>query len=139
MKKCISLFVVLIMLLNSCVFNRVSFENLYNNYCHNQPWAKLAEDDSYLLIDTTWRGNENYKSNSDELVASVFLNKYGIEELYYIDAYDAIENINKEIGFPEILNEKIIRTKSGEDIKNGVKIAWKSKSTLSIEVWYSHE
>lgn len=139
MKKCILPFIILVLLLSACAFNRVSFKNLYNNYCHSQPWAKLAEDDSYLLIDSTWRGNDNYKSNSDELVAAVFLNKYGIEALYYTDAYTAVKNINKDIGFPEILNEKIIRENSGEEINNGIKITWKNKSTLSIEVWYTHK
>lgn len=139
MKKFILLFVLSCALLCSCMINKIKFKDLYDKHCHNQPWAKIAEDDSYLLIDSTWRGNNNYISNSDPRLADIFLNQYGIEALYYTDAYDAVRAINKEIGFPEILNEQIIRASSGEDIFNGIKITWKNKSTLSMEVWYSRE
>ena len=103
--------------------NSVNFNKLYNEYC-NSTWAEVGSDGSYLYIDT------NPYDWDDDGIA-------------YIDAYYAIEDINKELGLPESLIKDMggtssldgKQTRTYEDI--GREVSWKYHPDNGLEVTYS--
>ena len=100
-------------------------EDIYYDYC-SPTWAKLGSDGTYLEIDT---------------------NPYDIDDtgIAYMDAYYAIENVNRALGLPDSLFKEMGRT-SGIDGKQtevfeeqGVTVSWKYHPDNGCEVIYKVE
>lgn len=95
---------------------------LYDEYC-SSPWAKVASDGSYLAIDTNPSDTESGKYT------------------YLLDANQAIEDINKALGFKESLLEEMNHTNSLMGVRtetdNGVKVTWRYHPDNGLEVTYS--
>lgn len=98
------------------------FQALYDEYC-SSPWAKVASDGSYLAIDTNPSDTESGKYT------------------YLLDANQAIEDINKALGFKESLLEEMNHTNSLMGVRtetdNGVKVTWRYHPDRGLEVTYS--
>lgn len=98
------------------------FQALYDEYC-SSPWAKVASDGSYLAIDTNPSDTESGKFT------------------YLLDANQAIEDINKALGFKESLLEEMNHTNSLMGVRtetdNGVKVTWRFHPDSGLEVTYS--
>ena len=95
---------------------------LYDEYC-SSPWAKVANDGSYLAIDTNPSDTESGKYT------------------YLLDADQAIEDINKALGFKESLLEEMNHTNFLMGVRtetdNGVKVTWRFHPDKGLEVTYS--
>ena len=95
---------------------------LYDEYC-SSPWAKVANDGSYLAIDTNPSETESGKYT------------------YLLDADQAIEDINKALGFKESLLEEMNHTNFLMGVRtetdNGVKVTWRFHPDKGLEVTYS--
>ena len=98
------------------------FQALYDEYC-SSPWAKEANDGSYLSIDTNPSDSENSERS------------YGLQAFY------AIEDINKALGFDESLHERMSRTNAiagmQSETGNGVRMSWNFHPDHGLEVTYS--
>lgn len=99
-----------------------NFKKLYDEHCRST-WANVGSDGSYLTIDT------NPFDEDDNGLA-------------YIDAYKAVETINKELGCPESLFVDMGHT-TGSDGKQtetyedlGVTVSWKYHPDKGLEVTY---
>lgn len=101
---------------------KVNFQELYDEYC-TPMWALIGEDDSYLYVDT---------------------NPNDIEDngVRYLEAFDAVENINKALGLPSSLIIEMGNT-TGSDGKQtrtyedlGIEVSWKYHPNLGLEVTY---
>ncbi len=97
-----------------------NFEKLYDEYC-DIVWADYASDGSFLSIDT---------------------NPYDEEDtgIAYYAAYNAVKNINKELGIPESLFEEMGQTtsadgKQSEDFGK-INVSWKYHPDKGLEVTY---
>lgn len=112
-----------LLIIGSCVGNSVDFEEIYNNYC-TSTWAEVGDDGSYLFLDTN-----PYDWDDDGLA--------------YIDAYYAVEKINKELGLPSSLIKEMEettgldgkQTRTYEDL--GIEVSWKYHPDKGLEVTYS--
>ena len=98
------------------------FQALYDEYC-SSPWAKVANDGSYLAIDTN---PSDRKADSN---------------IYILEADQAIKDINKALGFDESLYERMGRTNALEGMQsetdNGVRVSWDYNTNDGLEVTYS--
>ena len=118
--------IMAIVVLLSIILNAsktVNFQKLYDEHCMFT-WAELAEDGSYLSIDT---------------------NPYDLDDkgLAYPDALYAVEDINKELGLPSSLIKEIKET-TGADGKQtrtyedlGLEITWKYHPDRGLEITYA--
>lgn len=97
------------------------FQALYDEYC-SSPWAKVANDGSYLAIDTN---PSDRKADSN---------------IYILEADQAIKDINKALGFDESLYERMGRTNALAGMQsengNGVRVSWDYHPTSGLEVTY---
>jgi uncharacterized protein YjdB len=95
------------------------FSEIYIKYCQDS-WADLASDNSFISIDT----------NPDD-----------IEDYFNFDAMEAIEKVNKALGFPDVVMENMYNTNSldGKQTEegDGVKVSWKYHPDNGMEVIYS--
>lgn len=98
------------------------FQALYDEYC-SEPWAKAANDGSYLAIDTN---PSDRKADSN---------------IYILEADQAIKDINKALGFDESLHERMGRTNAiagmQSETGNGVRVSWNYHPDHGLEVTYS--
>lgn len=98
------------------------FQALYDEYC-SSPWAKVANDGSYLAIDTN---PSDRKADSN---------------IYILEADQAIKDINKALGFDESLHERMGRTNAlagmQSETGNGVRVSWDYNTNDGLEVTYS--
>lgn len=98
------------------------FQALYDEYC-SEPWAKVANDGSYLAIDTN---PSDRKADSN---------------IYILEADQAIKDINKALGFDESLHERMGRTNAiagmQSETGNGVRVSWDYHPKNGLEVTYS--
>lgn len=100
------------------------FQALHDEYC-SSPWAQVGDDGSYLSIDT---------------------NPYNTENGDYPDAlqaFFAIEGINKALGFDESLHERMGRTNAMAGMQsetgNDVRVSWNYHPDNGLEVTYSRD
>ena len=100
------------------------FQALYDEYC-SEPWAKVANDGSYLAIDTN---PSDRKADSN---------------IYILEADQAIKDINKALGFDESLHERMGRTNAiagmQSETGNGVRVSWNYHPDHGLEVTYSRD
>lgn len=98
------------------------FQALYDEYC-SEPWAKVANDGSYLAIGTN---PSDRKADSN---------------IYILEAGRAIKDINKALGFDESFHERMGRTNAMAGMQsetgNGVRVSWDYHSDHGLEVTYS--
>lgn len=98
------------------------FQALYDEYC-SEPWAKVANDGSYLAIDTN---PSDRKADSNNFI---------------LEADQAIKDINKALGFDESLHERMGRTNAlagmQSETDNGVRVSWDYNTSDGLEVTYS--
>ncbi len=97
-----------------------NFQKLYDEHC-SPIWAEVADDGSYLSIDT------NPYDNEDDGIA-------------YYAAYEAVETVNEELGLPASLFEEMGET-TGADGKqtqefDGLEVSWKYHPDKGLEVMY---
>lgn len=98
----------------------------YNKYCNtSSSWCVLSDDGSYLEIDTN-------PSDSD---GSGYL-----ASMYILEANKAIENINKDLGVPEYVQNDMNKTSAldGKQSYSGDKITvtWRYHPDRGLEVTY---
>lgn len=100
------------------------FQALYDEYC-SEPWAKVANDGSYLAIDTNPSDREADRS------------------IYIVEADQAIKDINKALGFDESLHERTERTNAlagmQSETGNGVRVSWNCHPDHGLEDTYSRD
>lgn len=100
------------------------FQALYDEYC-SEPWAKVANDGSYLAIDTNHSDREADSS------------------IYILEADQAIKDINKALGFDESLHERMERTNAPAGMQsetgNDVRVSWNYHPDHGLEVTYSRD
>lgn len=98
------------------------FQALYDKYC-SSPWAKVANDGSYLAID----------SNPSDRKAD--------SSIYIFKVDQAVKDINKALGFDESLYERMSRTNAlagmQSETGNGVRVSWDYNTDNGLEVAYS--
>lgn len=98
------------------------FQALYDEYC-SSPWAKVANDGSYLAID----------SNPSDRKAD--------SNIYIFEVDQAVKDINKALGFDESLHERMGRTNAlagmQSETDNGVRVSWDYNTNDGLEVTYS--
>lgn len=107
--------------------NGKDFNDMYGDIS-GETWCTIASDGSYMKIDTN-----PYDEDSDVLTWS-----------YYTDcftpAYDAIERINKELGFSDALMEKMNSTTWSQgkqtDSNDKYTVTWTYHPEMGLEVMY---
>lgn len=98
-----------------------NLKEVYNKYCYNARWAKLAEDRSYLYIDTNPKNEDSYVER---------------------EAWQAILSINSFLGLPGYLSEDMKSTTSSmgrqEEVfeEKGIKVTWYFHPKRGLEVTY---
>lgn len=114
----IGLACIIVIIILFSIFRTPNLKTLYKKYCQSS-YATLADDGSYLLIDT---------------------NPYDIEDDFDADANNAIIKINKELGLPDSLIEDMNKTraldgKQSEDFKK-INVTWRYHPDKGLEVIY---
>lgn len=93
-----------------------------------ETWCKIASDGSYIKIDTN-----PYDEDSDDFTWKYYTN-------CYTPAIDAIERINKELGFSDALMEKMNTTTWIEgkqtDSNDKYTVTWTFHPDKGLEVMY---
>lgn len=127
MKKLLVLLVFMIVLVSGCAQQQRSFKSLYDRYC-KEPWAEVGSDGSYLSIDSNPYDDDDDDDDSKK---------------YFSDSWNAVQNINKELGFTEAINKKMGKTSSLDgtqtETSNGVVLSWKYHPDKGMEVMYTFE
>ena len=102
----------------------INFEEIYTECGCISTWAEVADDGTYLFIDTN-----PYDWDDDGLA--------------YPEAYNAIEEINKKLGIPSSLMKDIGSTNSldGKQVRTyeeiGIEVKWKYHPDHGLELTYS--
>ena len=95
------------------------FSSLYNKYCRSS-WATLSSDASTLTVDT---------------------NPYDIDDYYESAAWDAIEVLNREMGFSDSLLERMGGTRALDGTQTSdnkvVDVSWTYHPDKGLRVVYS--
>ena len=103
------------------------FTDMYSDLSSNS-WCTIASDGSYMKIDT----NPNNK-DSDDLTWSDY-------DSFVLPANDAIERINKELGFSDALMEKMNTTTWSQgkqsDSNDKYTVTWTYHPDKGLEVMY---
>ncbi len=113
---------VLTLVILICIFldtnKPVNFKKDFSEYQYEY-WCDIADDNSYLKIDTN-------PSNRDHF--------------YYTEAADAIQDINRELGFSSALYQKMIETRALDgrqyDENDRVKVSWTYHPDEGLVVTY---
>ena len=111
--------VVLLVVLVSGNSNKVDLEKLYDKYC-NAYWADVASDGSFLSIDD---------------------NPNDIDDYYIDEADDAIQAINRELGFSSSLWNDMCSTSANDgkqtQSNDDVIVSWKYHPDRGLSVTYT--
>lgn len=103
------------------------FNDMYGDIS-GETWCTIASDGSYMKLDTNPRDKD-----SDDLTWSDY-------ESYVIPANDAIERINKELGFSDALMEKMNSTTWSQgkqtDSNDKYTVTWTYHPDKGLEVMY---
>lgn len=109
--------VVLIVVLGG---GKNNLTKLYDKYCDGEYWADVASDGSYLRIDD---------------------NPFDKDDYWDEDADDAIQAINKELGFGESLYNEMCTTTSSDGkqtrTEGKITVSWKYHPDRGLEVTYT--
>ena len=109
--------VALIVTLLILEYSKTDFFTIYDKYC-SSTWADVADDGSYLSIDT-----------------SPYDTGY-----FYDDAFKAIENVNKELGLPDsvIKNMESTRALDGRQTytSGNITVSWSFHPNNGLEVLF---
>ncbi len=99
----------------------VDFQKDFAEYQYKY-WCDIADDNSYLQVDT---------------------NPSDIEDFYNTDAADAIQEINKELGFTSALYQKMLDTCALDgrqyDENDKVKVSWTYHPDKGLVVTYERK
>ena len=122
-------FVIVVVIVLVLVFGgnrrKVNFSKLYEKYC-DPAWSELAEDKSYLSIDTN-------------------PNNYDNDGLASPSAYEAVKSINSALGLPESLNKSIEETSSVDGRMTeeyddlGIIVYWTYHPDKGLEITYKYQ
>ena len=112
----VALVIVICVLLNT---NKpVDFQKDFSEYQYEY-WCDIADDNSYLKIDT---------NPSDR------------NDFYYEEAADAIQDVNRELGFSSALYQKMLETRALDgrqyDENDRVKVSWTYHPDRGLVVTY---
>lgn len=103
------------------------FDKMYSDIA-SESWCTIASDGSYMKLDTNPRDKDN-----DDLTWSDYEN-------FVIPANDAIERINKELGFSDALMEKMNTTTWSQgkqtDSNDKYTVTWTYHPDKGLEVLY---
>lgn len=98
---------------------RVNLNDVYEKYCDGKSWADVASDGTFLSIDD---------------------NPLDIDDFYSEEADDAIQAINKELGFSDSLWNKMCTTTANDgrqtDSNDKVTVSWKYHPNRGLSVTY---
>ena len=90
----------------------------YSNY-DGESWCTFGEDGSYMTIDT---------------------NPYDIEDYLDYDAWEAIPQVNEDLGFPDSTYENMGRTRALDGAQSaeveGFRVSWRYHPNNGLEVTY---
>lgn len=99
--------------------SKVDLNDLYEKYCDGKYWADVSDDGTFLSIDD---------------------NPYDIDDFYSEEADDAIQSINKELGFSDSLWNKMCKTTANDgkqtDSNDKVTVTWKYHPDRGLSVTY---
>lgn len=99
--------------------SKVDLNDVYEKYCDGEYWADVADDGTFLSIDD---------------------NPLDLDDYYNEDADDAIQAINKELGFSDSLWNKMCTTTSNDgrqtDSNDKVTVSWKYHPNRGLSVTY---
>ena len=103
----------------------VDFQSIYNDCDLNSAYATVASDGSYLKIS----------------VKASDIKSYNVDD--YKDVLKAHVKVNRELGIPESLDEKILQAnaldgKQSEDFDN-VKVTWSYNSSNGLMILYERK
>lgn len=102
------------------VKNKPDLKEVYEQIDCDDFYCELADDESYLQIDT---------------------NPYDIDDYTSSIAWEYVEDANKELGFTEALSKKMEQTRAldgtMEDENNDIKVSWTYHPDNGFEVTYS--
>lgn len=139
MRKKVLLFFIVCILLVASVFvacnktslkSTVDLSKVYQKAACASPWAKIADDESCIMIDTN-----PYDFDSD----SYYYTMYS----YSLEAREAIKTIHSELGIPDSLYQQMLKTNSlqGRQTKEfssiGIEVSWTYHPNHGLEVTYS--
>ena len=95
------------------------FSEEFDEY-EGESWCLFGDDGSYMTIDT---------------------NPYDYSDDFDLDAYEAIEEVNEELGFPDSTFEKMGRTRAVDgtqsDETDGFEVSWTYHPDNGMEVTYT--
>ena len=102
----------------------VDFQKIYRDCDLNRAYATVASDGSYLKISFKASDIKSYNLNN------------------YKNAPDSYVRINRKLGLPEVLNEKIetataLDGKQSENFDN-VKVTWSYSPSNGVMILYEH-
>ncbi len=119
--------IVLVIILALSLGGKQDFNKMYSDLA-DYAWCTIASDGSYLRLDTN-----PFDKDSDDMVWSDYEN-------YYFPADDAIERINRELGFSDALMEKMNTTtwSQGRQTESNSKytVTWTYHPDKGLEVMY---
>ncbi len=102
------------------VKNKPDLKEVYEQIDCDDFYCELADDESYLQIDT---------------------NPYDIDDYTSSIAWEYVEDANKELGFTEALSKKMEQTRAldgtMEDENNDIKVSWTYHPDDGFQVTYS--
>lgn len=123
LKKSITIlcFVLVVCMFSGCGLLKTDFEKEFSQY-KGEDWCEFGDDGSYMRIDT----NPTDRDNG-------FVN----------EAWDAIEDINVELGFSDFVFEKMGETRSvdgrQEEENDKYKVSWTYHPNDGLEVMYENK
>lgn len=110
--------VVAVVCIVASIDKPVNFKEDFSKYQYNS-WCDIADDNSYLRIDT---------NPSDR------------NDFYYTEAADAIQDINRALGFSSALYRKMLETRALDgrqyDENDRVKVSWTYHPDKGLVVTY---
>lgn len=108
---------------------KVDFQEVYNECELSRPWATVGGDGSYLKIDTSPNNADLDDMTYDQMMA-------------VLEAIDAIERVNDELGLPSYLYDDMTSTtalqgrQTEEFDEIGIEVTWTYSRSNGLEVTY---
>ena len=143
-KKLVVIVLILIIILTSLWYfflRTKNFNELYGKKYGKEKWCKIVDDGSSMKFDTNptdmeMPDEDDYFSYSKYEAAMAEYNSY------LDDVSDAMEKVNKDLGFSESLNEEIFETtgldgKQSDESENGrYEITYSYHPSAGLEIIY---
>lgn len=120
--------IIMLIVVAVLIFQDEDFEDMYSSEYRSYSWCAIFGDGKIMTIDTN-----PYNEKKDAYIKKGY-------DLYFEDSSNAIQRINKDLGFTDKLWDRMLSTRSIDgkqyDYVDGYQVSWTYHPDKGLEVRY---